>query len=333
VPLKRFRWVNASALKALLAGVIVIVLVHQIGVTEIWASLQGVRGWYLPLAVVILVGESLIRSLNWLRLLRTRSPEVRFGPVFHGYLYGGVLGGFLPSTLGSDAARTAIMARRTPLRVAELASSIIVLNALGLWTLCAIALVQSLRFLGAGSTIPLLPWTVAVSAFGLGGLTLMFIAAPCTHGTTLNGPRPVRFVLGILRTLAEFARDRRALVTVALTASGAFLAQFLVVFLLATALGLALSFNQIALLLPIVLLSRLVPLSIGGFGAEQGVFVFAFSTVGIADADAFALSLATSAVRLVFWAMCGLIIFVTSTVAALYILPFRSLPRRLGRDL
>jgi glycosyltransferase 2 family protein len=310
----------------------VLALTRQIGATEIWASLRDLQGWYLPLAVIMLFTESVIRAFNWLRLLRTRTRSVAFRQVLHGYLYGGVLGGFIPSTVGSDVVRTALMTGRTRLRVTELASSIAVLNAVGLWTLCAIALVQSLRFLGAGSAVPLLPWAVGVSAVGLVALTLVFAAAPYTHEIPPLGPKPVRIVLGIVRSLADFARERRALLAVAATAAGALMAQFAVVFLLGMALGLDLTFDAIALLLPIVLLSRLVPLSIAGFGAEQGVFVFAFSMVGISAADAFALSLATSATRLVFWAVCGLGYFLASSITALNILPFRGLARRLGRD-
>jgi glycosyltransferase 2 family protein len=294
-----------------------VALVYRIGATEIWTSLAGIRGWYLPLALSLLLADSVIRALNWTRLLRTRSREVRFGPVLHTYLYGGVVGGFIPSSLGSDVTRTGLMARRTSLPLTDLASSILVLNAIGFWTLCAIALVQSLRFLHAGSPIAVLPWTVGASLVGLAGLTAGFAIAPYTRSIPLRGPRPVRLVLTALRSIGSFAKERRALVSVAAMAVVTFLAQFAVVYLLARALQLALPFQLVALLLPIVLLSRLIPLSVGGFGVEQGVFVFVFAAAGIEAPEAFALSLANSATRLVFWVLWAIGYFAASGVAAL----------------
>jgi hypothetical protein len=203
------------------------------------------------------------------------------------------------------------------LPLTDLASSILVLNAIGFWTLCAIALVQSLRFLHAGSPIAVLPWTVGASLVGLAGLTAGFAIAPYTRSIPLRGPRPVRLVLTALRSIGSFAKERRALVSVAAMAVVTFLAQFAVVYLLARALQLALPFQLVALLLPIVLLSRLIPLSVGGFGVEQGVFVFVFAAAGIEAPEAFALSLANSATRLVFWVLWAIGYFAASGVAAL----------------
>lgn len=304
-------------MRALLAGAIVLALAYRIGAAEIWTSLRDLRGWYLPLALVLLLADTVIRAGNWTVLLRTRVPEIRLRSVLHGYLFGGALGSFIPSTLGSDLARTAIMAPRLPLKAAEVASSIIVLNAVGLWTLCAIALAQSLRFLAVGSTIPALPWSAAVGAIGLVGLGAAFLAAPIARDLPLRGPRLLRVAIRAVSSLAAFAASRRALLLVAAMAGLTFLVQFAFVDLLAQALGLDIGFRLVALLLPIVLLSRLVPLSIGGFGAEQGVFVLVFGMAGVAAADAFALSVAASATRLVFWALWALGYLAGSSVSGL----------------
>lgn len=305
-----------AVLQTLIAGGIVVALVLRIGAAEIWSTLVQLRGWYLPIAILLLLSDSVIRAMNWRRLLRTRAPDLRLGPVLHSYLLGGVVGGFIPSSLGSDVARTGLIARRLPLRLTDLASSIFVLNAIGLWTLCAIALGQSLRFLLAGAALPLLPWTITVAGLGLLALTAAFVVAPFTHQIPVRGSRPLLAVLGALRSLGSFASERRALAGVALMAGLTFIAQFTVVFLLARALHLDVPFDWVALLLPIVLLSRLIPLSVAGFGAEQGVFVFAFSAMGVGAAEAFALSLATSSARLLFWALCAVAYFLASGAAA-----------------
>lgn len=292
-----------------------VALIYEIGAPDILSSLLAIRGWYLPAASLLLFADSILRALNWRRLLKTRGFDIKLALVVHSYLYGGVVGGFIPSSLGSDVARTALLARRTSLSIAELASSIVVLNATGLWALCVIALVQTVWFMQAGSAIPVLPWALAVSALGVAGIAVGFEAAPYAFRFPLRGPKAVRMGLAALRSIASFAQERPALTMVAAVAVICFGTQFVMVFLLAKALHLHLSLQLIALLLPIVLLSRLIPLSIAGFGAEQGVFVLVFGMVGISAPDAFALSVAASATRLFFWALCGVAYFIGSATA------------------
>jgi hypothetical protein len=76
---------------------------------------------------------------------------------------------------------------------------------------------------------------------------------------------------------------------------------------LAWGLGLDVAGRVLFLVLPIIVLARLLPISIAGFGAEQGIFTFVFQAVGVAPASAFALSLVMSGSVLLFTALCGLV--------------------------
>lgn len=305
------------ALRLTAAVVILVALIRVVGAREVTSSLLDLKVWYLPIAFLMLLLDSAIRSLNWRRLLRTRHPDLRVSPVLHSYLYGGVLSLFVPSSVGSDVARVTILGYRTEIRVAELASSIVVINAVGLWALCCIALVQSVRLRVTGVALPVLDPVMALSALGVLVLTTVFVAAPYASGIPPRGRGIMRPISKLLRSVAAYASEHRALSVVALLAMASFLMHVTLVYLLAAALTLDLAFQHIALLLPIVLVSRLVPLSVAGLGAEQGVFIILFGGVGLGAPDAVALSLATSATRLAFWGLCGIGYLSASGVDAL----------------
>jgi uncharacterized membrane protein YbhN (UPF0104 family) len=81
----------------------------------------------------------------------------------------------------------------------------------------------------------------------------------------------------------------------------------LVVFTIAQALGPEVPFFYFLAFVPIMTLSRLIPLSVAGLGAEQGVFVVVFSQAGMPAAQAFLMSLILSVVNLTFVLAGGVI--------------------------
>ncbi len=60
--------------------------------------------------------------------------------------------------------------------------------------------------------------------------------------------------------------------------------------LLGIGIGLTVPFAYYLFFMPIGLVALMLPISISGFGAPQGIIVWMLRPVGVADADAFALS-------------------------------------------
>jgi hypothetical protein len=109
---------------------------------------------------------------------------------------------------------------------------------------------------------------------------------------------------GALRAVRD---DRRALATVL---GIALLNQFLavvMVFTTSSALGTGAPFFYFVALVPMMTISRLIPASVAGFGAEQGVFVLLFALAGVPPATAFFISLTLSATALTFVLLGGVI--------------------------
>ena len=71
---------------------------------------------------------------------------------------------------------------------------------------------------------------------------------------------------------------------------GVHLLSALTVFVLARGIGVEVSFGQMVVLIPPVILVATLPISVAGWGVREGAMVTALGFVGVAPADAFAVS-------------------------------------------
>jgi hypothetical protein len=79
----------------------------------------------------------------------------------------------------------------------------------------------------------------------------------------------------------------------------------MVYYSVSVALNLNIPLSYFLLFIPVVAIGRLVPVSMLGFGAEQGIFVSLFYQVGVAPAEAFAVSLMASVINLILIMLYG----------------------------
>ncbi|MFW6193098.1 MAG: lysylphosphatidylglycerol synthase domain-containing protein, partial [Gemmatimonadota bacterium] len=119
---------------------------------------------------------------------------------------------------------------------------------------------------------------------------------------------------GLGERVAEFVRalaDYRSVGAALWPAFGIALANqalaVLVVFVVFRAGGLEVPFVYFLSLVPVLHVSRLVPASIAGFGAEQGVVVALFHLAGVEPAAAMAMSVVVSGLNLVVHVLAGLL--------------------------
>jgi hypothetical protein len=90
--------------------------------------------------------------------------------------------------------------------------------------------------------------------------------------------------------LSEYREHRVALVSVSMLSIGVQLLRIVQAWLLGIGIGLTVPFAYYLFFMPIGLVALMLPISISGFGAPQGIIVWMLRPVGVADADAFALS-------------------------------------------
>jgi uncharacterized protein (TIRG00374 family) len=306
---KPTRQMLTRVLRLLFTAGLLTFLVHRIGLDQISTVLHSLNPAYYAAILAMLLVDTLLRAYNWGNLLRTRGIDLSLREMVYAYLTGGFFGTFIPSSLGADFSRAYLIARRNKLGGAESASAILVLNLIGMLALCLIGIVSSLVLLFSFAQTRLALLILAgclafVAFFPLllrGGVALLFV---------FNLPVLQRFrarVEQFSQALASFA-GRRA--TMAGALGIAFLNQglsILIVFTISLFLALDIPFIYFVAFIPVVTLSRLIPISVAGLGAEQGIFVFLFHQAGVPAAEAFLMSLTLSVTNLSFLMIGGLL--------------------------
>jgi uncharacterized membrane protein YbhN (UPF0104 family) len=193
------------------------------------------------------------------------------------HLYGEVL----PSSVGGDVVRTAMLARPVGLRLATL--SVILDRITGLAMLLVVML----------ALLPLLAWRIEnISAVvGLAAVAIGGIAA-LSALLLLSGKSVPSWLPKAASLLPEFtAHMREALFSRALrlqvVGSGLLVQIFSVVlfFVLGRSVGVPLAFLDCLLLVPPALLLSALPVSLSGWGVREGTLAGMFALVGMAPAD------------------------------------------------
>ncbi len=241
----------------------------------------------IALAVVLALAQWALAALRWhwiLARLGHRIDRVSVA-LIHGV--GNLFNQVLPSTVGGDVFRVALLARRR-VGLGAAMRSVVCDRVFG--TLALIVL--------TGLTLPL-GWAVLDRPAAMAGLSIVVAVLLAGFALTLAASRRVGRLPWIGRQLGPVADDLRGIATSwrglsiamafglpvhALSALG-----FLAV---AHGLGVPVTLLQAALLVPPVMLLSLVPLSIGGWGVREGGFAAAFALAGgISAADAVAVSI------------------------------------------
>lgn len=281
-------------------------MVEQAGAEQLTATLSDLELWPLAGILAVYAVDGLVRSFNWRLLLAATKQRASLWSVFSSLVIGGFFGFFIPSSLGPDLARSVALSRREEMPIEEAASSVVMLNLTGLWALGAVVLV-GLAAAGTGLGAP--RWWPALALAGGGAVIgipaglMSRVSLPAWDASHAIAERVNRFA----DTLEEYREVRSQLASAFLIAIVNQLLTVLIFYLGFGAAGVWLHPLYLLVLVPAVTLSRLVPLSVAGFGMEQGVVVVLFAWAGAAAAEALAASLAISTVNLIFTAFGGLL--------------------------
>lgn len=298
-----------TALKIALTPALIFFLVQRIGAEILVDTFRSIRPWFLLAIPVILLVETVIRTFSWRQLLGSRGLEVSFPRLLQVNMSGAFFGTFLPSSLGTDLARTTMLTTEENVRAEESLSSILMLNLLGLIALCVLALGGVLlmgdrienRGLAQGIAIGSIFGIAAVSAFFFGSspvLKALHIPIKLRESSRLDN---------FESAIATYIGDRK---TIALVLGLALISQVmtvLLVYFLSMSVDSGTPLMLLIVLVPAITLLRLVPLSFAGFGAEQGIFVYLFVQAGQNATDAFVISILLSIVVLLFALVGGVI--------------------------
>ncbi|MBL8058920.1 MAG: flippase-like domain-containing protein [Anaerolineales bacterium] len=310
-------WLGNLARLAVSAGLLAWLVAGSDG-RQLWAILRRADLLLYAACSLISTAGMLLRTLRWKAVLDAAGARVSFRRALYLFYVGAFFNTFLPTGLGGDVVRVLEIGRGATAQQAV--GTILVERLTGFAVLFALMLAV---LPAAAAVLP------AATVYGLGLLASGVLAAA---GLVLEG-RIIRRLLGWLgrwrltRPLS-LAGDTWLGQTyqVITSVGGRAVARALLISLIfnlsiiwsnwlaARALGLEIPVGLVAVALPVISATLLVPVSISGFGVREGVVVALLGQAGVGAPEALALSLAWYGLDMLDGLYGGLIYFLTGAL-------------------
>jgi uncharacterized membrane protein YbhN (UPF0104 family) len=241
-------------------------------------------------AFVLVILGIIVRAVRWMVLLRALGIQVPLRRLVELYFVGTFFNAFLPSGFGGDVVR--VLELTQDAHAAAAVGTVIVDRMTGLLVLFAMALAV-LPF-----SCDLLP-AETISAIGLLSAGGLVAGGVVLHGGLLR--RWGRFLPGQLSLTGEnaLARVYRAVtdcgpraVAQALGVSVVFNGILVTYnYMIARAVGVDIAFTYFLVFVPVLSITLMVPISVGGLGVREGAAKVLFPLAGVDEAAAVAASL------------------------------------------
>jgi hypothetical protein len=277
-----------NLLKVLISlGLIAYLLIYMVDLDELARVIAAARWQPLLGAALLIIAGTALRAVRWQVLLHALKIRVPLRKLVNLYFVGAFFNMFLPTGLGGDAVKMAMLAQDTG-QTPEAIGTTLVDRATGLWVLFVLSLI-ALPF-----STHLLPaaWLQVILLASLAGVVggWLVMATPLLPwlGSKVRLPGQAgleRFYRSVSR-LGYRALGQALLVSLVFDL-------FLIAFnvLIAQSLGLDLPLGLFFLFTPLISFSLTLPISVGGLGVREGTYVTLFAAVGVSAAAATAMSL------------------------------------------
>jgi glycosyltransferase 2 family protein len=280
------RWLITLGLLALVAT--------QVDFRQLGPVLLDIRWGWVGLAAAAVFTDRVIATFRWWLLLRVKKIDIGFVPLLNLHLAANFVGGFLPTTFGVDAARIVMLSRRNGNTMQTVAASAVDRLVMIIATVTA-ALLMSSFFVHAHFPVAL-QWAIAAS----GIVALVGCAAVVALSRMSIAGHACRAVLGerITGTLSHLYwsvceyRQSPAVLVQCFGISVFMLAlRGVVLVFMAAAFGISLSLLTGIVLFPIFAMVLMLPVSVGGFGLQEGTYVALLGLIGVSATLAVSVSL------------------------------------------
>ncbi|MDA1326933.1 MAG: lysylphosphatidylglycerol synthase transmembrane domain-containing protein [Proteobacteria bacterium] len=238
---------------------------------------------FAALVFVLIVNN----TMRWKVVLSAIGASLPFGKAFTLNLIGLFFNQTLPSSVGGDAVRI-YLAYKHGLTLTSAINGVMLDRVTSMCGLILLALVgQFFLFDRIGDRNVGLVFSALAVAAVAGVVVLMFL------DRFPGRIRHWRLVSGLAKlsrdTKMLFSATRYSVFAVTLGSVG-FILISLMVFVIAQALNIGVTVFDCLLLVPPVMLTTAIPLSIAGWGVREGAMVFAFGLIGVPTSDALILS-------------------------------------------
>jgi uncharacterized protein (TIRG00374 family) len=292
----------ARLARIILSLALLILILVLVGPSQVLEQVGGMDLSLLVLAFVLLLGEAIVRALNWHQLICNSVTGVSLRTVIHAHFVGGFFGALLPSTLGTDVARSAVMASRSATPVEAYFATTVLLNVLSLAVISVAALIAC-AWVMSWPDAPVA--TIALSATVSIACLIAILAAwsrarsmqvpPTTAEGAATGMRA-----RLKQRFAQFVAALSILpqgwnlAGVGIVAALSYALRSVGWLVLLAAVGVPVSWLVFLTIGPLLTLGAALPVSVLGFGGFQAINVVLLAQWGVPPQHALAMSLIQS---------------------------------------
>jgi uncharacterized membrane protein YbhN (UPF0104 family) len=288
--LKSYLW------KLLVSLLLILFLLRFVNQREMAELLKNIRWPFLIGYFVLNFFDRLIMAYKWKILLDAKAIPCSWKKLIVVYFKGTFWGNLFPTSLGGDAIRAYELSRNSNNGI-DVVSSIIMERFLGFLSSAVMAIM----------VIPLLFFMVPDFPRILLWLLLIFLSAGVIFLILLmrgGGPPALKNWLTklpwagkisqVTSSFVLYRKQPRALGRFFLWSFGEQLVPILTLYFLVLTLGLPVPFLYLIPIIPIAQFFARIPVSLSGFGIQEGLFITLFSFFGISTTVAFTLGLASN---------------------------------------
>jgi uncharacterized membrane protein YbhN (UPF0104 family) len=273
-------------LKAALTFALLGYLVSKLDVAGLDAKLRAATLAPLGLALAIVVAEIPLVAFRWMILARRAGAQMTYRLALQLTFAGLFFGQVLPASIGGDVVRGWLGARNG-LALQPVVASIILDRLIAL--LASIILIAFALPLMSGQSDTSLQLTAQISVVAVLALLAGLFADRFPMPPVVKGHRIVNLACGLIAQMRACLLSRSGAGAMALSLL-VHLMTILAVTAIAVGLGVDDALKASAIVVPIALVAAAVPISVNGWGVREGVMVAGFAIFGIAQADAFLIS-------------------------------------------
>jgi glycosyltransferase 2 family protein len=289
-------------LKLTISGGFLYLVFSRIDVSDLSDAFSGLNGWVLIAAFFMFLIQSALNAKRWMVVMGFFGAIFQFQPLLRITFISLFVNQGLPSFIGGDALRVYWLNREEQ-QLKEAVHSVLVDRIIALIGLAAFMLIGAPGFIYLFGLTPATEGVLLLSAVVLIGI-LVFFCLP----TLFNSNSTIM----LLRELIEVSSRTKRLLFSAITGKTA-VAQalaihglsILAIYLLALGFGLSLSFWELLIVIPPVILISVMPVSIAGWGVRESAMIVALGMLGVPVETALAISLTVGGLSFLN-GLCGL---------------------------
>jgi uncharacterized protein (TIRG00374 family) len=260
------------------------------------AAVRQMRAYEIALVLALLTGDRVLMALKWRLLLDVGGAHLRSLSVIRIYYQGWLVGSVLPTHLGGDLLRAHLVAHRTGV-VHPVFASIVMEKVIGFVSAVNWAIVGA-GVLACWSEPRLWPLCIGLGALAVLAFNGLFLASlhDAVHDSALGflARYRQRKLISVLHTFyaayADFSCHPKTLVANFLLTALEHGLQLLIVFTIATSLGIQAEPIVFFAAAAVYMLIFRLPIAPDGWGTGELAAIAAFSLIGVSAAAAFTIS-------------------------------------------